>query len=348
MQPLNLAMSTSFLGLVGEGDLQESLCSSLEKACCGFQKLDSDQNHQLAFFGSGKPSTLMPNIGRSDGIFCLFHGEISNQEEIASAMNYPEFREQQQCAELCCRLFRNQGLEFAKQMNGLFSVVLMDQKTNRTVLIADKYGAAHPLFYDLKNGLRFSNRIKNFLGSSDNSPSINTEAMSLFLKYSYIPSPSTILSGVQRLGPGEGLVFENGKGRLFKHHDFMDRLGCMDIENPVQQYIEQMECSVKNGVRGFPADRIGFFLSGGLDSTANVAMAHRCGLETIKTYGIGFADPGIDERPAAELVANHFGAQFSGYEFDGSEIEDLPAIVWNCDQPFMENGLCKFDLFFLF
>ena len=92
-------------------------------------------------------------------------------------------------------------------------------------------------------------------------------------------------------------------------------------------------------MQGVDANRVGFFLSGGLDSSANVALAAQTGNTAFKTFGIGFKQPDFDERSFARTVADHFKVDFHDYVFTGSEIEFLPEMIWFLDEPFMENGL---------
>ena len=84
---------------------------------------------------------------------------------------------------------------------------------------------------------------------------------------------------------------------------------------------------------------VGVFLSGGLDTSANVALAARASDRRIKTFTIGFDDPAFDERPAAEIVARQFNTEHFEYVITGREIGDLPELIWNLEEPYFELGL---------
>ncbi|MFW6103804.1 MAG: asparagine synthase-related protein [Bacteroidota bacterium] len=136
------------------------------------------------------------------------------------------------------------------------------------------------------------------------------------------------------------LVYKEGKVQNQIYADFFVKETSFPNEaKAAEQYLEVLSDSIRKKIKGFDGSRIGFFLSGGLDSSANVALASGSGLRGSKTFGIGFKDPKIDERPSARIVADYFGASFHEYVFDGSEIGDLPSMVWHLDEPFMENGL---------
>jgi len=76
-----------------------------------------------------------------------------------------------------------------------------------------------------------------------------------------------------------------------------------------------------------------------LDSSANVALAATVSKCKFETLGIGFNDPRVDERAYARIVARYFGMPLNEYVLDGSEIEELPKIIWHLEEPFLENGL---------
>jgi asparagine synthase (glutamine-hydrolysing) len=84
---------------------------------------------------------------------------------------------------------------------------------------------------------------------------------------------------------------------------------------------------------------VGILLSGGLDSSANVALASECEDSQLKTFAIGFDDPTFDERPYARIVARHFNTEHFEYTITGEEIEDLPKLIWHLEEPYFEFGL---------
>ena len=123
-------------------------------------------------------------------------------------------------------------------------------------------------------------------------------------------------------------------------YSFDDLQACkLSINDCAEKYVDILERSIQSKMIDIEPDRIGFFLSGGLDSSANVALASRMRGNKFKTFGIGFPDEKFDERPYARIVAKHFGVNFYDYVFKGTEIDSLPQMIWALDEPFMENGL---------
>ncbi|MFH1843446.1 MAG: asparagine synthase-related protein, partial [bacterium] len=279
-------------------------------------------------------------IARLDnGLSVQFTGYLLNREELLGQVGAGANDPDTQPATLCARLYRKFGVNFPARINGMFSIVLRDDDQDRICLYADRYGSVFPLFYREQPNLVFANQVKILLRCPGVEPAIDESALAVFLKYSYLPAPRSILHGVQRLGPGEMLDVKAGRVRRRRYDDFWRERLDIDPDQAKERYLEILDRSVRRKFQGFEPSRTGFFLSGGLDSSANVAMAAKAGLSPIKTFGIGVADPKVDERPFARQVAEQFGAEFTGYEYDGSEIEDFPRMVWYLDEPFMENGL---------
>ena len=84
---------------------------------------------------------------------------------------------------------------------------------------------------------------------------------------------------------------------------------------------------------------MGILLSGGLDSSANVALAAQCTDKRLKTFAIGFDDPTFDERAYARMVAEHFNTEHFECTITANEIEQLPNLVWHLEEPYFELGL---------
>jgi asparagine synthase (glutamine-hydrolysing) len=274
-------------------------------------------------------------------LFSLLFGEIYNFVELCGECKVNEVdREISSPSDLCAILYRRYGFRFASKLNGIFSIVLWDGRDDTLYLYNDRFGSAFPIYYQLSNNLMFSNRLRLLLKHEGTSREVDRIGLSLFLKYSYIPVPRTIIRGINKLGPGEVLLCRNNSFEKFRYCNFeMSNKKIFDISEASERYIEILSRSVRKKMRGFESKRIVFFLSGGLDSSANVALASSFGDKSFRTYGVGFDNPSLDERPYARLVANYFGVAFEDYLFDGTEIEDLPKMVWHLDEPFMENGL---------
>ena len=271
----------------------------------------------------------------------FFYGEIYNFQELCDSLAIAnDKRRFLSVSNLVCHLYEKYGLEFATHLNGFFSVLLRDAKNDMFLILVDRFGSARPVFYHLSDTLIFSNKLSTLLADNKIDKDINLDALCLFLKYSYIPSPRTIIKRIDKLGPGEMIMYQKGQWQKRRYVDFEIATKLIaDEKEAVDQYVEILGNSISKKLQTRKGQKMGIFLSGGLDTSANVALAAKKSQNNLITLGVGFADPDIDERPYAHIVANHCGLPFIDYTFDGSEIEDLPRIIWHCEEPFLENGL---------
>jgi asparagine synthase (glutamine-hydrolysing) len=241
--------------------------------------------------------------------------------------------------DLVLRLYRSHGYQFTRKLNGLFCLAILDQSNSSFILLNDRFGMAHQLYWT-QNGNRFyfATHLKTLLVLPEIKREIDPEGLNLFLKYSYIPSPWTIFRRIQKLPPGHLLTFKKGKVEVTPYWEFpISNNHVVDIQEAVLTYKELLKKSISrilcaNG-------KAGILLSGGLDSSANVALAAECTNQKIKTFTVGFDDPAFDERPYAKIISQHFDTEHYETSITGKEIEDLPKLIWHLEEPYFEFGL---------
>jgi asparagine synthase (glutamine-hydrolysing) len=267
---------------------------------------------------------------------CLMHGEFHNYQSTLQE-SLPEDTHCDGDLDLALQLYHRHGPEFGRKFNGLFSIVVLDQRNKSLIIANDRFGLAHQVYWTIVNGrFCFATHLKTLLACPDIRREIDPEGLNLFLKYSYIPSPWTIFKGIKKLPPGHLLVFKDGTAT----HDTYWELGLLanpitEIEEAIPAYKQVLQESISKRLNG----NVGIFLSGGLDSSANVALAAECTESQLKTFSIGFKDQTFDESPYARIVAHHFNTEHFEYTITGEEIEDLPKLIWNLEEPYFEFGL---------
>lgn len=272
-------------------------------------------------------------------ISALFFGELYNFKELADKINWPvDDRHNLTFSHLTALLYRKYGISFVKHINGMFSLILRDPIEEVFLVAVDRFGSDRPIYYSVTSKLYFASHLRILLLNHDCSREIDKDSLTLFLKYSYIPSPSTIFKNIKTLRYGEMIVCRKNNYRIERYSDFNIKKQSYSVDEAVDRYKNLLKNSISHRLEKQNGQRIGILLSGGLDSSANVAFASE--LDTsFQTFGIGFENPIIDERPFARNVAEHFNVPFNDYTVSGNEIEDLPKIAWHLEQPFFENGL---------
>jgi len=241
--------------------------------------------------------------------------------------------------DLALHFYRHHGPRFARKLNGLFSLGILDKLDSSLILLNDRFGMAHQVYWTIvEERFCFATHLKTLLTVPGIRKEIDPEGLNLFLKYSYIPSPWTIFKGIRKLSPGYVLIFKDGKITAECYWEFGQ---IPDLSIDQQEALTTYKRLLKESIsqRLGSHGRVGILLSGGLDSSANVALAAQCTEKKLKAFSVGFEDPTFDERPYARIVAQHFDTEHFEYTMSGQEIEHLPKLIWHLEEPYFEFGL---------
>jgi asparagine synthase (glutamine-hydrolysing) len=266
----------------------------------------------------------------------LIHGEIHNYQNLFREL--PKDLICQGDLDLMLHLYQSYGPPFAKKLNGLFSLAILDQRKSSFILLNDRFGMAHQVYWTMIGSrFHFATHLKSLLSCPGVQREIDAEALNLFLKYSYIPSPWTIFKRIRKLPPGHMLTYKSEKVTVNSYWDFSSPDGSIiDLQEAISAYTHLLKKSISRRIGKDKA--AGILLSGGLDSSANVALAAECTDQKLKTFSVGFEDPTFDERPYAQVVSKRFNTEHHETVITGEEIEDLPGLIWHLEEPYFEFG----------
>jgi asparagine synthase (glutamine-hydrolysing) len=343
-------MKQGIFGIIDFSEPMENL-PQLLRAASVFLQRDSVDNGQLSYVTNhnyllGMKRVPNGSVTQRERIaadkelkaICLIHGEINNFQELTTE-HLPEDVRCNGDLDLSIHLYRRYGPEFAKKLNGLFSIAILDERDSSFILLNDRFGLAHQVYWILIGSrFYFATYLKTLLACSEIKREIDPEGLNLFLKYSYIPSPWTILKGIRKLPAGHLLTFKKGKVEVTPYWEFPTSNNyLLDIQEAIYTYKELLKKSISR--RLCANEKVGILLSGGLDSSANVALASEYTGQKLKTFTVGFDDPAFDERPYAKIISRHFHTQHYETSITGDEIEDLPKLIWHLEEPYFEFGL---------
>ena len=167
--------------------------------------------------------------------------------------------------------------------------------------------------------------------------SVDRTALARYLQYQYVPSPGTILAGVEKLAPAHVLVWEDGRGETNRYWaPSYDPKSERTLEEDRDACLELLRTSVRLRLRSDVP--VGLFLSGGLDSGTVLALMAEQSSEPVRTFTIGFEDAAYDERAAARSVADHFGARHTEDVVRLDVLGVLPRLVEHFDEPFGDSS----------
>jgi asparagine synthase (glutamine-hydrolysing) len=260
----------------------------------------------------------------------VFNGEIYNYRELKKDLEDQGVLFQTTSdTEVVLHLLIREGNKALSKLNGFFALGFWDETTKTVLLARDRFGIK-PLLYHTEDGvLSFSSELQG-LFSIGVKASLNQQAISEFLQYTYVSAPNTILNGVHKLLPGHFAEFELGNVSCQSWYDQTQATTETSLHDELVHAVD----------RRMIADvSVGSFLSGGIDSSLIAAIAARSKPD-LKTFSISFPEfKYLDESPHAKLVARHIGSDHTNIEFSAKEmIEAIEGSINALDEPFADSS----------
>jgi asparagine synthase (glutamine-hydrolysing) len=225
-----------------------------------------------------------------------------------------------------------------EHLRGMFAVAIWDERERALFLARDRVGKK-PLYYcQLPDGtLVFGSEIKAILQHPEVERLPDLTALDHYLTLQYVPSPLTAFHGVRRLPPGHWLRWREGTIAVRRYWELRYEPKLTEPEAELQ---EEMLRLLREAValRLESEVPLGAFLSGGVDSSAVVALTAESSARRLKTFSIGFEADGFDESPYARLVADRFDTEHHELRVGGGVPELVEDLVWHYDQPFGDSS----------
>src|SRR5436309_437581 len=283
-------------------------------------------------------------------LWLTYNGEIYNYRELRRDLIASGHRFHSQTdSEVLLHLYAEEGVEMLTKLNGIFAFAIYDGrsqgrrgevKAGDLFLARDGLGVK-PLYYaEAEQGFLFASELKALLECSHLSRDLDLVALHYYLTYLWAPAPFTPLKQVRKLPPGDALLIRNA--RIARYWSFYDipygQSRHLGSENDIAAELrERVQIAVE---RQLVADvPVGAFLSGGLDSSAVVAMMRRAHRDRRLTcYCIGFAgDVDLEgsppDLPYARKVADHLGVDLRTIEVESDIIKHLERMLYHIDEP---------------
>ena len=278
-------------------------------------------------------------LSNEDGsIQVVFNGEIYNHHELREQLQRRgHVLRTHSDGEILSHLYEEMGDDLVDQLNGIFAFAIWDARRRHLVLARDPHGVK-PLYYaETTSNLIFASEIKALVASGRVSRELDPEAVAQYLQYQVVPPPGAIVRGVRALEPGRVLVRNGGPSQVRTYWTPpTERPGAITSPDEATYAVrEGLERAVRSQL---VAERpLGVFLSGGVDSSAIVALAAREVPHRLKTFSVGFTGPDeevLSEWPWARLVAERYDTDH--HEFVLTEEmfrQALPQTLRAMDQP---------------
>lgn len=239
------------------------------------------------------------------------------------------------------------GVEEAiKRFVGMFAFALLDRLAKKLYLVRDRLGEK-PLYFGLQqNVFVFGSELKALKAHPCWIGDIDKGALALLLRHNYIPAPHSIYSGIQKLPPGTLLELNlNGSGcveverehRYWRLEQYCGNIGSLDVVSASMKLEALMRQAIRDQmISDVP---IGAFLSGGIDSSAIVALMQQESARPVKTFSIGFHEDGFNEASHARDVATHLRTDHRElYVTAQNALDVIPILPRIYDEPFADSS----------
>ena len=291
------------------------------------------------------PAGHQPMLRESGGLGIVFNGEIYNFQELRAELIACGQRFMSNSdTEVILAAYQQWGADCLTRLNGMFAFALYDAGKRQLLLARDRAGEK-PLFYlHAAGAIRFASELKALLADESLPRRIDPESLDCYLADGFVPGEHCILQGMRKLPPAHALLFEvaSGRARTWRYWKppALQPPAARGPEHEAE-LLDELEERLATAVRReLVADvPVGVLLSGGVDSSLVTAMAARA-IPSVKTFTVRFPGHGsYDETEHARLIARHFGTGHVEVEAEAIDIDVLPLLARQFDEPMVDSSM---------
>jgi asparagine synthase (glutamine-hydrolysing) len=280
----------------------------------------------------------LPNEDRT--VWVTFNGEIYNFLELrAELVDRGHVFRTSTDTEVIVHLYEEYGVECLSRLKGMFAFGLWDEPKQRLFVARDRLGKK-PLFYaSTATGFVFASSVAALLENPELTTAPNYRALDDYLTYQYVPSPETAFTGLYKLPPGHYLTCGADATLAVQRYwrppfPGQNVRADADPRELEAELLERLREAVR--VRLISDVPLGAFLSGGIDSSAIVALMAQANSRPVKTFSIGFEEQDFDELPYARQLAKRYGTEHHEFTVRPDAAAILPGLVRHYGEPFAD------------
>ena len=319
-------------------------------------KLRVRRSEVVGAFGHRRLSVLdlsaaadQPMERREGEMQIVFNGEIYNFQSLRDALEAEGVRFRTHSdTEVILEGWALHGASFISRLRGMFAFAIWDESAAQLVLVRDQFGIK-PLYLARRAGaIAFASEVRALLAGGFGERTLSHDAVGAYLALGSIPEPLCAISGIEPLPPGAIRRFTLRDGSLIGEQterfalplEITDTPAITDVRDAARAVREALRESVRyHLVSDVP---VGCFLSGGVDSSAVVALAAEAAGKRLETFTVVFEEAQFSEAAPARAVANRYGTRHQEIPLRGSDfLNALPAAFEAMDQPSLD-GLNTF------
>lgn len=275
-----------------------------------------------------------PMVSADGRLGIVFNGEIYNFRELRAELEGEGIAFHTGTdTEVLLRLYERDGHAMVNRLRGMFAFAIWDEREGRAFLARDPLGIK-PLYYTVKNGaLAFASEVQALQKAGLAGRDLDAVALVRYFESGSVAEPRTLLREVRCLPAGHTLTWQpDGKIEIARFWSLSFGAETMTRDAAVSLTRDALLDSVRHH---FVSDvPVGVFLSGGIDSTAVLALSIASGQGDLETFSIGVDDAGLDESSAAARTAAHFGTRHHELRLDAAAMAaSFPEFLGCMDQP---------------
>lgn len=303
-----------------------------ENVGLGFQRLsiiDLEDGHQ-------------PMYNEDGSVVLVCNGEIYNYRELRALLRQKGHVFRTNCdVEVLLHLYEEYDTDFLNKLNGQFAFAIYDRREGNLFLARDHFGI-NPLYFTITDGLFiFASEIKAILGHPLVRRQVDLTGLDQILTFPGLVSPRTMFKNIESTKSGHYITVKGSDVKMVEYWDLdYPREGETEDDRPESYYIDGLtEFFTRSVQYRLQADvPVGFYLSGGLDSSLIAAMIHRISPGSRRhSFSIGFTDRLMDEAKYQRMMARHVDSTHHEIVFDWAEISNrLENMIYHCECPVKE------------
>ena len=289
-----------------------------------------------------KPGSYQPILNENEQICLVCNGEIYNFRSLREKLAERHHFRSDGDVETILHLYEDHQLQCIDHLRGMFAFALWDRSAQQLTFAVDRFGKK-PLYYAHDTDkVIFASELKALLRYPGIQRELDYQVLDEYLTYGFVSAPRSIFKSIRRLTPAQivtvssnsSLHIETYWHPTFAEPDQWDRRSINDLAAELRHLLTE---AVR--LRMISDVPVGAFLSGGVDSTAVVALMTQISRAPVKTFSIGFDDPRYDERGFGKAAAAYLGSDHISEGVDVDKLDLLPNLVHHFDEPFADSSM---------
>lgn len=274
-----------------------------------------------------------PMRDRETGDWITYNGEVFNFRDLRSQMPQINFHSESDTEVMLAGLARS-GVDAARDWRGMFALGWWDVSARRLTLVRDRLGIKPLYYYFDGDDFIFASEVRALLATGLVPRRLSRAALESYLAYGSVEQPLSIIEGVYSVLPGHALTFSAGAQGKIENRAYWELRA--EPTSAAQPTVEEIGALTAEAVRlRLVSDvPVGVFLSGGIDSSAVVALLRRAEAGEIDSFSVCFREEEFSEREHAERIARQYGTRHHAVLLTEEDVLDkLPSALSALDQP---------------